>query len=94
METTEKIIECYVRYVLRWATIPNIKCDGQYEIDLIAIDPLNCEKYHIESIESNHSHCENALLHACERVLARLPLYADWTKPLHINELAVPPAMG
>src|SRR5262245_40021312 len=49
METTEKIIECYVRYVLRWATIPNIKCDGQYEIDLIAIDPVNLERYHIES---------------------------------------------
>src|SRR5437899_5147631 len=49
METTEKIIECYVRYVLRWATIPNIKCDGQYEIDLIAIDPVNFERYHIES---------------------------------------------
>src|SRR5262249_32719706 len=49
METTEKIIECYVRHVLRWATIPNIKCDGQYEIDLIAIDPVNLERYHIES---------------------------------------------
>jgi hypothetical protein len=49
METTEKIIECYVRHVLRWATIPNIKCDGQYEIDLIAINPVNFEKYHIES---------------------------------------------
>jgi hypothetical protein len=49
METTEKIIECYVRYVLRWATIPNVKCDGQYEIDLIAVDPVNLERYHIES---------------------------------------------
>jgi hypothetical protein len=39
METTEKIIESYVRYVRRWATIPNVKCDGQYEIDLLAIDP-------------------------------------------------------
>jgi hypothetical protein len=34
METTEKIVEAYVRYVKRWATIPNIKCDGQFEIDL------------------------------------------------------------
>ena len=36
METTEKIVEAYVRYVKRWATIPNIRCDGQYEIDLLA----------------------------------------------------------
>jgi hypothetical protein len=34
METTEKIVEAYVRYVCGWATIPNIKC-GQYEIDLL-----------------------------------------------------------
>ena len=39
METTEKIIEAYVRYIMGWATIPNIKCKGQYEIDLLAIDP-------------------------------------------------------
>lgn len=49
METTEKIVEAYVRYVKRWATIPNIKCPGQYEIDLLAIDPLNLHRYHIES---------------------------------------------
>jgi hypothetical protein len=49
METTEKIVEAYVRYVKRWATIPNIKCPGQYEIDLIAINPLNLDRYHIES---------------------------------------------
>ncbi len=33
METTEKIVEAYVRYVKGWATIPNIKCPGQNEID-------------------------------------------------------------
>ena len=49
METTEKIVESYVRYVRGWATIPNIKCPGQYEIDLLAIDPLNLGRYHIES---------------------------------------------
>ena len=38
METTEKIVESYCRYVRRWFTIPNIKCQGQYEIDLLAID--------------------------------------------------------
>lgn len=49
METTEKIVEAYVRYVKGWATIPNIKCPGQYEIDLLAIDPVNLDRYHIES---------------------------------------------
>jgi len=49
METTEKIVEAYVRYVKGWATIPNIKCRGQYEIDLLAIDPLKSDRYHIES---------------------------------------------
>ena len=52
METTEKIVEAYVRYVKGWFTIPNIKCDGQMEIDLLAIDAANPRKirrYHIES---------------------------------------------
>ena len=49
METTEKIVEAYVRYVKRWATIPNITCAGQFEIDLLAIDPVGLERYHIES---------------------------------------------
>ena len=35
--------------MLRWATIANIKCEGQYEIDLLAIDPVNLKRYHIES---------------------------------------------
>jgi hypothetical protein len=49
METTEKIVEAYVRYVKGWATIPNIKCPGQHEIDLLAIDPVKLNRYHIES---------------------------------------------
>jgi nuclear transport factor 2 (NTF2) superfamily protein len=49
METTKKIVEAYVRYVKGWATIPNIKCPGQYEIDLLAIDPVTGDRYHIES---------------------------------------------
>ncbi len=48
METTERIVESYVRYVKGWATIPNIRCAGQYEIDLLAIDPVNLDRYHIE----------------------------------------------
>ena len=49
METTERIVEAYVRYVKGWATIPNIKCTGQFEIDLLAIDPITSDRYHIES---------------------------------------------
>jgi len=52
METTEKIVEAYVRYVKGWATIPNVKCLGQYEIDLLAIDLKTEERYHIESTVS------------------------------------------
>ncbi|MBD3235949.1 MAG: hypothetical protein GF330_04540 [Candidatus Eisenbacteria bacterium] len=52
METTEKIVEAYVRYVKGWFTLPNIKCKGQYEIDLLAIDPSKRRgicRYHIET---------------------------------------------
>ncbi len=48
-ETTEKIVEAYVRYIKGWATIVNIKCEGQYEIDLLAIDPVEGHRFHIES---------------------------------------------
>ena len=37
METTERIVEAYVRYVKGWATIPNVRCGGQNEIDLIVM---------------------------------------------------------
>lgn len=62
METTEKIVEAYCRYIKGWATIPNIKCPGQYEIDLLAIDLSNSERYHIESgvsISGSHSQLTN-----------------------------------
>ena len=52
METTERIVEAYVRYIKGWFTIPNIKCRGQYEIDLLAVDVSNdgcVNRYHIES---------------------------------------------
>ena len=48
METSERIVEAYVRYVKGWATIPNIKCKGQFEIDLLAIDPVTGRRSHIE----------------------------------------------
>jgi len=46
------IVEAYVRYVKGWFTIPNIKCKGQLEIDLLAIDlsdSTEVRRYHIES---------------------------------------------
>ncbi len=51
METTEKIVESYFRYIKGCFTIPNIKCRGQYEIDLLAIDPKTTpiKKFHVES---------------------------------------------
>lgn len=48
MDTTERVVEAYCRYVKGWATIPNIRCAGQYEIDLLAIDPASLDRYHIE----------------------------------------------
>ena len=61
METTEKIVESYCRYVKQWFTIPNIRCAGQYEIDLLAVDttdPSHLGRYHIEcgvSISGSYS---------------------------------------
>jgi hypothetical protein len=52
METTEKIVESYCRYVKDWFTISNIKCSGQYEIDLLAVEASSNgepKRYHIES---------------------------------------------
>ena len=52
METTEKIVEAYVRYVKGCFTIPNIKCEGQYEIDLLAVrmdEDGSIHRFHIES---------------------------------------------
>jgi hypothetical protein len=52
METTEKIVECYCRYVRKWFTIGNIKCGGQFEIDLLALELLptgKLNRYHIET---------------------------------------------
>jgi hypothetical protein len=48
-------VEAYVRYVLGWATIPNIRCKGQLEIDLLAIDPVKLDRYHIETSVSSSS---------------------------------------
>lgn len=61
METTEKIVESYCRYVKNWFTIPNIRCKGQYEIDLLAVDTTaakSVRRYHVEcgvSISGSYS---------------------------------------
>jgi hypothetical protein len=61
METTEKIVESYCRYIKQWFTIPNIRCEGQFEIDLLAIDttnPKRMRRYHVEcgvSISGSYS---------------------------------------
>jgi len=58
METTERIVEAYMRYIKGCATIPNIRCPGQFEIDLLAINPATDQRFHIEtsvSISSNFS---------------------------------------
>lgn len=60
METTEKIVESYCRYVNEWFTIPNIKCQGQYEVDLLPVDTRGpiLQRYHIEcgvSISGSYS---------------------------------------
>jgi hypothetical protein len=60
METTEKIVESYCRYVKEWFTIPNIRCQGQYEVDLLAVDTKGSriKRYHIEcgvSISGSYS---------------------------------------
>ncbi|MFI5167750.1 MAG: hypothetical protein ACHQQS_14120 [Thermoanaerobaculales bacterium] len=51
METTEKIVEAYCRYIRHFFTLPNIRCGGQHEIDLLAVDPVEGHipsRYHIE----------------------------------------------
>jgi hypothetical protein len=51
METTEKIVEAYCRYVRGWLTTPNVRCAGQYEVDLLAVDATSdrhIKRYHIE----------------------------------------------
>lgn len=51
METTERIVESYFRYVRNWFTISNLKCKGQNEIDLLGVDfsAHRIRRYHVES---------------------------------------------
>ena len=47
IETTEHIVESYVRHYLRWFTNSNIKAKGNKEIDILAVDSLG-NRYWIE----------------------------------------------
>lgn len=48
MDTTERVVEAYVRHMMNCATIPNIRCEKQAEVDLLAMNPASLERYHIE----------------------------------------------
>lgn len=48
-EPTEKIVESYFRYCRDCATMTNIKCSAQHEIDLLAVDLKTGTRYHVES---------------------------------------------
>ena len=48
MEPEVHIIE-YFQVVLGCFTMTNVKCEGQKELDLLAVNPRTSEKYHVES---------------------------------------------
>jgi len=49
MEPEVHIIEKYFQEVLHCLTMSNIKCEGNKEIDLLAINPKTFERYHVEA---------------------------------------------
>ena len=49
METTERVVEAYYRYIENCATMPNVRCEGQHELDLLAINLKTHERFHIET---------------------------------------------
>ena len=65
METTEKIVEAYCRYIKGWFTLTNLKGPGQSELDILAIDTTKhyrYKRYHIEvsvSISAGFSKLNN-----------------------------------
>ena len=50
MEASEKVVESYYRYVRKYFTIPNLRCGGQKEIDLIGMRESNGKilRIHVE----------------------------------------------
>jgi len=63
-ETTEKIVESYFRYCRDCATMTNIKCSAQHEIDLLAVDLKTGKRYHVESREAELAALQSTLLDA------------------------------
>lgn len=49
MEPEVHIIEKYFQEVLHCFTMTNVRCKGRKEIDLLAINPMTGEKYHVEA---------------------------------------------
>jgi len=49
VEPEVHIIERYFQIVLNCFTMPNVRCKGNKEIDLLAVDPKTQVKYHVES---------------------------------------------
>jgi hypothetical protein len=49
MEPEVHIIEKYFQEMLHCFTMTNVRCAHGKEIDLLAINPRNGEKYHVES---------------------------------------------
>lgn len=71
METTEKIVEAYIRHVKRWATISNVRCEGQFEIDLLAINPKTLDRYHIETSVSGSQNFSKLTANAFDAALLK-----------------------
>ncbi len=50
MEASEKVVESYFRFVEGYFTIPNLRCKGQREVDLIGMRSINSsiERIHVK----------------------------------------------
>ena len=50
MEASEKVVESYFRYVKGYFTIPNLRCGGQKEVDLIGMKESDgkIQRIHVE----------------------------------------------
>jgi len=49
LEPEVSLIEKYLQIVRKCFTMTNIRCKGRKEIDLLAVNPRNGDKFHIES---------------------------------------------
>lgn len=56
MEPEVHIIEKYFQEILHCFTMTNIQCVGRKEIDLLAINPIENKRYHVEARVSTSFH--------------------------------------